>query len=185
VLVTIEIVPGRRAKGDLLMAGLVEEVNRLWGSISNVKGTVVPGGQLEVDNLYVVLNWLRRALTTVRSLDLEVFEKSDSAAYVTARTTESQGLSVRGLTAPRNNAVHHPEFVDPQLVLAVGPLDGGMFLIYPRWRVRDVELHPMFTRTDGNPLRSYMDAYDRAVQGRPLLDPLLDTLAFFDRLARR
>ena len=61
----------------------------------------VSGGQLDLseNSLFDVLNWLRRALTSIRSLDREVFQSSNQPAYDTARAADPRGLAIRGLTA--------------------------------------------------------------------------------------
>jgi len=182
---TIRITQERLDKGKLLMSGLAEEINGLWLCRSRAEGILVPGARLDItdESIQDLLNWLRRALTTIRSLDLEVYEESDRAAYRTARETDPRGVAVRGLTAPRNNAVHHPEVVDPGVDRAMGPLDDGRFVIDPVWVMRTSRLDTMFTDQKGRFNDSYAEAYDDRVAGRSLTDPLLDAFAFFHDLA--
>lgn len=183
--VTIAIAGDRADKGRLLMAGLGEEIRGLWDTLSRVEAAPVPGGRLDLSthSMFEVLNWLRRALTTIRSLDHEVFLKSDEAAYETVRSSDPRGLTVRGLTAPRNNAVHHPDVVDPGVDRAMGPFENGRYLIFPVWVRRTARLDPMFTKPDGKLSNSYATAYDDHVAGRSLHDPLMDAFDFFDALA--
>ena len=118
------------------MAGLGEEIRGLWDTLSRIEAAPVPGGRLDVseNSIFDVLNWLRRALTSLRSLDYEVFTKSDKVAYEAVRATDPRGMAVRGLTAPRNNAVHNPEVVDPGVDRAMGPFgEDGRYLILPVW----------------------------------------------------
>jgi len=104
------------------MAGLAEEIRGLWDTTNQMEGSPVEGGRLDLSNesMFDVLNWLLRALTSVRSLDLEVFEKSDPSTYQVIRDTDQRGMAVRRLTAPRNNALHHPQ---PPATPYPGPTD--------------------------------------------------------------
>lgn len=183
--VTLAIAGDRVEKGRLLMAGLGEEIRGLWDTLSRIKGAPAPNGHLDLsgDSVIDVLNWLRRALTSIRSLDLEVFENSDQQPYLNARAADPRGMAVRGLTAPRNNAVHHPEVFDPGVDRAIGPLEDGRYLIFPVWVQRTSRLDPMFTMQNGNFSTSCAHAYDDHVAGRYLLDPVLDAFDFFDTLA--
>ncbi|MBB1512770.1 hypothetical protein H5399_09165 [Tessaracoccus sp. MC1627] len=174
----------RVMKGRLLMAGLGEEIRALWDTFSRVEAWPAPNGHLDLnsDSILDVLNGLRRALTSIRSLDLEVFQNSNEQAYLAVRAADPRGLAVVGLTAPRNNAVHHPEVVDPGVDRAMGPLADGRYFIFPAWVDRTSRLDPMFTTQRGFS-QAYADAYDGYVAGRSLLDPLLDAFDFFDSLA--
>ena len=167
------------------MAGLGEEIRGLWDTCSRIEAGPVPGGGFAIseDSLFDVLNWLRRALTSIRSLDLEVFANSDKAGYEAVRATDPRGMAIRGLTAPRNNAVHHPEVVDPGVDRALGPFgEDGRYLIFPLWVERTKSLDPMF-KQNGKLSNSYAAAYDAHVAGRSLCDPLMDAFDFFDSLA--
>ncbi|WP_207555726.1 hypothetical protein [Intrasporangium flavum] len=179
----VAIAPDRVDKGRLLMAGLEQEIGGLWDTMNHMQGAPAPSGFLDLTDHSIqdLLNWLRRALTTIRSLDHEIFEKSDPATYQAARQVDPRGMTIRGLTAPRNNAVHHPEVVDPQVDRALGPLDGH-YVIFPAWVERTNRLDPMFTTQKGFS-QSYADAYDEYVAGRTLHDTLLDAFGFFDTLA--
>jgi hypothetical protein len=168
------------------MAGLGEEIRGLWNTLSRIEAAPVPGGRLDIseDSILDVLNWLRRALTSIRSLDHEVFTKSDKVGYEAARAADPRGVAVRGLTAPRNNAVHHPEVVDPGVDRALGPFgEDGRYLIFPVWVQRTKSLDPMFTQPNGKFSNSYAVAYDAHVAGRSLYDPLMDAFDFFDSLS--
>jgi hypothetical protein len=182
--VTLIIAGDRVQKGRLLMAGLGEEIRGLWDTLSRIEAAPAPNGHLDLssDSVFDVLNWLRRALSSIRSLDLEVFQASDEQAYLAARAADAKGLTVLGLTAPRNNAVHHPEVVDPGVDRAMGPLADGRYFIFPVWVERTSRLNPMFT-TQRSFSQTYADAYDDHIAGRSLLDPLLDAFDFFDALA--
>lgn len=181
---TFAIAGDRMEKGRLLMAGLGEEIRGMWDTFSRIEAAPAPNGHLDLgsDSILDVLNWLRRALTSIRSLDLEVFQISNEQAYLAVRATDPRGLAVVGLTAPRNNAVHHPDVVDPGVDRAMGPLVDGRYFIFPVWAERTSRLEPMFTTQRGFS-QAYADAYDDNVAGRSLLDPLLDAFDFFDSLA--
>jgi hypothetical protein len=167
---TLTIGADRVEKGRLLMAGLGEEIRGLWDTLSRIDAAPAPNGHLDLsgDSVFDVLNWLRRALTSIRSLDLEVFDNSDPQRYLDARAADRRGMAVRGLTAPRNNAVHHPEVVDPGVDRAIGPLEDGCYLIFPVWVQRTSRLDPMFTTQNGSFSTSYAQAYDSQVAGRSL-----------------
>lgn len=184
--VAITVTGDRVRKSRLLMAGLGEEIRGLWDTLARIEAAPVPGGRLDIsdDSIFDVLNWLRRALTSIRSLDHEVFTNSDKAGYEAVRAVDPRGMAVRGLTAPRNNAVHHPEVVDPGVDRAMGPFgEDGRYLIFPVWVQRTQSLDPMFTQLNGKFSKSYAAAYDAHVAGRSLYDPLLDAFDFFDSLA--
>jgi hypothetical protein len=167
------------------MAGLAEEIRGLWDSLSHVEAFPAEDGHLFLspDSMFDLLNWLRRALTTIRTLDLEIFQASDETGYQTARAADPRGMAVRGLTGPRNNAVHHPEVVDPAVDRAMGPFDEGLYFIVPEWVGRTAALDPMFTAQNGRFSNSYAQAYDDHIGHRSLLDPLMDAFDFFDSLA--
>ena len=182
---TFAVAEDRVAKGRLLMAGLADEIRGLWDTLGRIEGAPAPNGSLNLsDNSIVdVLNWLRRALTSVRSLDLEVFQNSNERAYLTLRAADDRGMAVKGLIGPRNNAVHHPEVVDPGVDRAMGPFTSGRYFIFPTWVHRTQRLDAMFTDHRGVFSEGYAAAYGTHIAGRSLLDPVMDAFDFFDTMA--
>lgn len=126
----------RIRKGELKMLALATEIRDVWDACASVVGSPVPGGTLDLHDLDRVVVALDHALVTIRTLDLEVFDASDQAAYRAARDDPAsrQGRTVRALTAPRNSAVHHADVIDPDVASAAGPVPGteGRYLINPR-----------------------------------------------------
>lgn len=180
----MKVAPDRLRKGRLKMRSLVTSIRDVYDASASVRGRVRPGGVLELDELDDVINALDNALVSVRTIDLEVLEPSDRTSYQAARAGSPAGGVVRGLTPMRNNAVHHVHVVDPDLARAVGPLQGGTCVIFPRWNERALLPTAMFEHHDHKRLGQlnvdYANSYDAAVAGRLLLDTLMDAYAFFE-----
>lgn len=180
----MNVAPDRLRKGQLKMRGLATSIRHLYDACGSVRGSVHPGGILELDELDDVINALDNALVSVRTIDLEVLEPSDATAYRAARANSPTGGVVRGLTPLRNNAVHHVDVVDPDLARAVGPLPGGTCAIFPRWKDRALLPTAMVEHHDRRRLGQlhigYANSYDTAVAGRLLVDTLMDAYAFFE-----
>lgn len=164
------------------MKALSEDINRFWDACADVSGAVVPGGHLDIDDLDDCINALDRALTTIRTLDLEVLDASDEQAYRALRLSDARGGAVRGVTGPRNNAVHGVEVVNPDISNALGPIPGtvGRFAVLPKWKATDAVPATMFQNGNGSPNAKYEAAYEAALAGKPILDTLLDAFAFFE-----
>ena len=170
----MDVTADLRRKGQLKLRGLISEIAEVHHACQSVAGQVVPGGNVEFEHIDHVVNALDHALVSIRTLDLEVFENSDATSYRAAR--ERDGHVVRGLTAPRNAAVHSGEVIDPDLARAVGPLR-DRFIVFPRWKQRAAIPANAFNRTSAQAIA----AYDAAVAGRTVLDTFFDALSFFDR----
>jgi len=163
-----------RRKGELKLRALVTEITNVHKACQEVDGQIVPGGHVEFEHIDHVVNALDHALVSIRTLDHEVFEASNKREYLALR--DHDGAVVRGLTAPRNAAVHSGDVIDPDLARAVGPIE-RRFIIFPRWKQRAAISGGAFAKTASGALA----AYDVSVAGRTLLDTLFDALAFFDR----
>ncbi|HCS59914.1 MAG TPA: hypothetical protein DIW46_00735 [Microbacterium sp.] len=122
-----------------------------------------------------LLNALDDALVAVRTLDKEIFAGSDAKAYVAARNSNPLGHTVRGLTAPRNNAVHGIVVVDPTITRAVGPSADDDYIIWPAWKGRNEVPASVFSGT----AIGGANAYDSHIAGRRVLDTLMDAFRFF------
>lgn len=180
----MKVHPDRVRKGQRKMRGLTDEINRFSDACRAVTGGLCRDHGLELDHIDRVVNALESALVVIRTLDLEVFQESNPNAYEAMRKTDPQGRVVRALRAPRNNAVHHADIIDPDLKRAVGPID-GRFIIFPRWKDRSELPVEMFQYNDkkrkGQLRADYVGTYDGSAAGRLVLDTLMDAFAFFDR----
>lgn len=183
------IADDRRSWGRLLMRGLATEINGFWAQCQRVEGGPVPGGTLEIDDLDDLVIELNHALVSIRSLDNKIFDSSAklhgrTAEYTSIRDGDPCGRTVRALTGPRNNAVHHPEVVDPDVARVVGPVGGfdGPFIVFPRWRSSSNMPASMFEHK-GKPQASLVAAYDDYASGRLIMETLLDAFAFFEAAA--
>lgn len=176
-------------KGELRMRALVEDINRCAAKCANYTGSVVPGEMVEFEDFDLIINEVDRALWVIRTLDDEVYCASDEAAYKTLQANVPGGQVVLAFGALRDVATHRPEVVDPEIGRAVGPVDDGRFLIFPRWKQRANLPGNVFATRKGKPQVDRIAAYDAHVAGRYVLDTLIDAFDFFDhcdgRLARR
>jgi hypothetical protein len=173
----VNVSSDRVRKGEVKMFALMRAIRDFWEACAAVPGRVVPGGQLEIDSLDGVIVALDHALVTIRTLDLEVFSASDESNYLLLRDGQSsrEGTTVRALIAPRHNAVHHPDVIDPHIASAAGPVPGTQwFVINPRWKLRSEVPSGMFRTQNGKPNPGNERAYDTAAAGIPILDTLLD-----------
>ena len=183
----------RLRKGQQKMRALADAIERYYWACSHVKGRVCPDHLLEMDHIDPVVNALDEALVAIRTIDLEVLEASNRNEYLAMRGASAKGVVVRALTAPRNSAVHRAEVIDPDLARAIGPLEGGHFIIYPRWKPRSALPPAMFQysigKKKGQDHVDYTTSYDSAAAGRLVLDTLMDAFDYFDgcddRLADR
>lgn len=182
---SVTIAADRIWKGQLLMSGLAEEIRSSWDALSRVVALGTDDGTVRPtrDDWLDLVNCMRRALATIRSLDFEVYQASDVAGYLAARAADRRGMAIRGLAGHRDNAVHHPELFDPVVEEATSPDADGQHILSPRWAERTSRLDPVFSTRGGQFSESYARAYEDHVAGRPLLDPLLDAFAFFHSLA--
>jgi len=155
------------------MKKLISEIKELHTASQTISGSLCRDHGVELDNIDQVLFAIDHALVSIRTLD-KLLEDSDKTGYVSTRNTA--GEVVRGLTGPRNAAVHFDDIVEPDVKRAVGPIDGHRFIIYPRWKMRSEIPPDAFSKTAAGSLQ----AYDSAVAGRLLSDTLMDALKFFD-----
>lgn len=171
----------RLPKGQLKMTSLTAEIRTFWEACGSVPGRLAPGTGLELTSFDQVIISLDHALTTIRTLDLEVLQKSDPAEYLKLRTSDPQGQSVRALTGPRNNAVHGMDIVDPDIASALAVPDTSLYIINPRWKATADVPTAMFHNQQKRVDTKLELAYTTAAAGRPILDTLLDSVAFFER----
>lgn len=180
----MQVTSDRMRKGQRKMRALASAIGRFNDECTRASGSVALGPALEMDHIDAAVNALDDALVAIRTLDQEIFECSDPSAYASVRDGARQGMVVRALTAPRNNAVHHAIAVDPDLARAIGPLENGNFIIFPRWKPRSSLPRAMFEhahgKRKGTDHADYINTYDAAAAERLVLDTLMDAFAFFD-----
>lgn len=180
----MKVAADRVRKGELKLRALVDEIRRFSHACRTIRGTLAPGSAVDIEHIDEVINAVDNALVAIRTLDLEVFEKSDPTAYRALRSTDPQGGVVRALTGPRNSAVHHPQVIDPDLDRVVGPID-DVFIIFPKWKHRSELPTETFQYATGpkkgQPIAAYIAAFDTFAAGRRVLDTLMDAFSFFDR----
>lgn len=162
------------------MRALISAIGDLSAAARSAVGSVEPGGRLEVPDIDFIVIAVEHALTSVRVLDLEIYQRSDESAYVALRGQQREGDVVRGLTAPRNASTHSHYLIEPDLRQAVGPID-DRFVLFPVWKARADVPADAFNKTS----QGVLEAYDRSVAGRHLQDTLLDAVSFFDSCDRR
>jgi hypothetical protein len=175
------------------MRALADAIARFYAACAGVRGRLCPEHMLELDHIDTVANALDEALVAIRTIDLEVLDASDTAAYLALRKSSAHGSVVRAFTAPRNSAVHSAEVIDPDIARAIGPLDDGRCLIFPRWKPRSSLPPAMFQypkgKKKGQEIVDLTASYDASAAGRLVLDTLMDAFAFIDscdpRLADR
>lgn len=160
------------------MRALASAIRRFSDECAQVDGRIERGATLELEHIDAAVNALDDALVAIRTLDLEILEGSDRA-YTAKRKASPRGMVVRALTGPRNSAVHHPDAVDPDLARAVGPVERGTFIVFPKWKLR-AELPKEMFQVNGKNVNAYVEAYDHSAAGRLVLDTLMDAFAFFD-----
>lgn len=157
------------------MTALADAIGRFHVARSKVGADLKSGSPLEIHNSDPLVNAIDDALVAIRTLDLEVFEASNSAVYLGQRGASSRGMTVRGLTAPRNTAVHGSDVIDPNIARAVGPLADNQYIVWPIWKRRSDIPPRAFAKTSAGALQ----AYDSDVADRPVLDTLMEAFRFF------
>lgn len=176
-------------KGALRMRALAEDINRCAEKCASVAGSVMPGEMVQFEDFDPIVNEVDRALWAIRTLDNEVYCASGGPDYVDLRGTTPRGQVVWAFASLRDVATHRADVVDPDIRRAVGPLDEGRFMIFPRWKQRTALPVDTFRKQDGGVYGTRISAYDDHVAGRHVLDTLIDAFAFFDacdgQLARR
>jgi hypothetical protein len=176
----LEIADHLKRKATLRMLALSEDIARFAQKCASWSGRVSPGGTAELEDLDSIINELDRALVTVRTLDLEVFHASSPREYSTLRHELLEGRIVWALASVRDVSTHRAEVIDPDVARAVGPLDDGAFIIFPRWKPREELPDDVFIDARGNYRSDRAEYYDTHVADRLILDTLLGVFSFFD-----
>ncbi|MGQ0680407.1 MAG: hypothetical protein ACT4OM_12260 [Actinomycetota bacterium] len=178
MLEVMKVSSDRTRKGRLKMRGLAISIRR-FHDIAMTINAPTPWG--DVNRRIDLVNILDEALVTIRILDQEVFDPSDSKNYAGLRESSRVGQVVEGLIGPRNNAVHDYEVIDPDYWRMVGPYGPeGNWAVFPRWKPRSEMPNAIF-EYKGKFRPTYANAFDTAVSGRLIYDSLLDALRFFDQ----
>jgi hypothetical protein len=128
---------------------------------------------------------IEAALATVvlNVIDETVFEKCHGNTYQEHRRAHPQGRVVMGLELIRNCEVHAVELAQPTVAAMFGVPELGCRQVYT-WA--EFESLPVEYRQqqDGEPRArgEARDAYHKWIAGRPIIETLLDAIAFFESL---
>jgi hypothetical protein len=126
------------------------------------------------------------AAVAVRVLDEAVFEAFGDSAYTAYRRQSIEGRVVVGLELIRNAEIHSGAIVehDSTRIVSVPTTEQGtLFRFFPRWKQFD-ELPEEYRQRGPSHMRARgecQDAYRKHVQGRLVMETLLDAIAFFHR----
>lgn len=152
-------------KGALRLRALAEDINRYADKCANYSGSIAPGAMVEFDDFDPIINEVDRALWAIRTLDHEVFHKSDASAYEELRDTVPQGQVVWAFAPLPDVATHRADVVDPDIGRAVGPSSEGKFVIFPLWKRRSDLPPDTFHKQHGGVYHTRITAYDAHVAG--------------------
>jgi len=164
----------RSAKGRHWMRALQRQVADAWASTTETDTSLCRIHGMETECEVVAIS-TAFAVTAVRILDNEVFCKEHGQAYLDAKTSDRQGKVVDGLVLIRNAEIHLPVILDPdvQRVLSLG----SAFRVVPKWRPYD-QL-PADVQNNTKTSERCHAAYRTAVEGEPVIETLLDAIAWF------
>lgn len=169
--------PDVRQRASRLMRKLQMEITDVWSALVDDEVVFLTGNGPRVDTEKFAIR-TEAPTVTIRTLDLECFDKTAGGPYRTLRANRLDGQTVRGLKIVRNSHVHSKLTTDPSLHRVVGPVAGGLWRLYVSWPQYD-DL-PMDIRTGAmSPSAKLQTTYERHVAGRDVIDTLLDALAFF------
>jgi hypothetical protein len=182
----VQVTEALKRKGELKMLALIECIRRYAEKCANYRASLAPGQTIEIDSLDPIVNELDGALVIIRTLEFEVFIRSDGLTFDAMRATSPGGQVVHALASLRDLATHKPQVIDPDIGRAVGPVGDGQFIIFPRWKRRSDLPSDTFIKQAKKtqaikPYHTRVAAYDAHVSGRLVLDTLFDVFAFFDK----
>lgn len=121
------------------------------------------------------------AAVVINILDEAVFEEALQDPYRNLRRRHPQGRVVLGLELIRNCEVHSPELASLEFSAAFGvPRLGNRVVL--QWPTFDALPRGYRTRKagEGRARGEARDAYQKWVAGRPVIETLLDAVAFFE-----
>lgn len=169
------------------MRSLQRQIGDAWLATTETDTTLCGEHGLEAEAETVAIS-VTFAAVAIRVLDLEVFGEEYprgspndmlSSAYEAHRESDQLGRAVSGLVVIRNAEVHLPAVIDPDInrVVRVPFKEGDRYRVSPVWKPH-AEL-PEVVRDNTRTNRRHHDAYRTHVQGRFVIETLLDALAFF------
>jgi len=123
------------------------------------------------------------ATVAVNVMDETVFEKSHGDPYREHRRAHPQGRVVMGLELIRNCEVHAVELAQPTVAAMFGVPELGYRQVYAWAAVKSLPME-YCQQQDGEPRArgEARDAYHKWIAGRPIIETLLDAIAFFESL---
>ncbi|MRH90484.1 hypothetical protein GFY24_24075 [Nocardia sp. SYP-A9097] len=123
------------------------------------------------------------AVTLIRTIDLSISELSsrvDRRRYEELRNIDADGRVVRGLTLIRNSEIHRHVLVDMDTERLISGTGICAWRVFPQWKAYS-DL-PADVRVLGqNESRGPHDRYQDSVEGRLVIETLMDVMRFFDR----
>lgn len=169
------------------MHALQRQVLATWMATTQTDTTLCQEHGLEVDAESVAIE-TAFAVTAVRVLDLECFQKGPTPGYESYRDGCHDGQVTSAMTLIRNAEIHLPVILDPDVERAVSiPIPDGTqrFRVFPKW-VAYAELPPEIqasvrtkTQREGTRAAAHQH-YEDVLEGRFVIETLLDVVRFFN-----
>lgn len=168
------------------MHALQRQVLATWLATTETDTTLCRDHGLEVDAEAVAIE-SAFAVTAVRVLDLECFQKGGTAGYKAHRDDADDGQVVSAMNLIRNAEIHLPVILDPDVHRTVGvPMADGSqrFRVFPKWvpyiRLPQEIRDSVRTKDKPNATRAKAHQhYETALEGRFVVETLLDAVRFF------
>ncbi len=177
------------------MFSLQRQIYHLWWSTIETQTRLCgEHRQVEVDCEPVAVD-LTPVLVTIRTLDLEIFEREHGEKYLKIKNETPEGCVVRGLLIIRNAEVHLPVVLDPNIdrVVNFGDLNDQVWRVFPKWKEFDQlprmiqehaapkkECERAQKRGSKSEQRS-KECYRKFVAGKPVIETALDAFSFLYR----
>ncbi|MEX1005802.1 MAG: hypothetical protein WD156_10600 [Acidimicrobiia bacterium] len=169
----------RHAKGRRWMRALQRQVADAWAATTETDTSLCGVHGMEAECEVVAIS-TAFAVTAARVVDYEVFHAEHGQAYLDAKQSERQGQVVDGLVLIRNAEIHLPVILDPDVprVLSLLTRDGrSAFRVVPKWKPYG-QLPPDVQNNTKTSKRCHA-AYQATVAGEPVIETLLDAIAWF------
>ena len=169
------------------MHALQRQVRATWLATVETDTTLCRDHGLEVEAEAVAIE-SAFAVTAVRVLDLECFQRGGTPGYTDHRDDTDDGRVVSAMNLIRNAEIHLPVILDPDVHRTVGVTMADhtqRFRVFPTWvpyaRLPQVIRDSIRTKDNRNATRSRAhDHYASSLEGRFVVETLLDAVRFFD-----
>lgn len=161
------------------MHALQRQVRATWFATIETDTTLCRDHGLEVEAEAVAIE-AAFAVTAVRVLDLECFQRGATAGYPDQRDSTDDGRVVSAMNLIRNAEIHLPVVLDPDVHRTVGvPMadQSQRFRVFPKW-VPYTEL-PRAIRDNTRTRPKAHEHYRSSLEGRFVVETLLDAVSFF------